>query len=77
MLFAIFALGAFMFAQASGPGAHVMSFVSLSCPTMRGTGIGFNQGTLRVGSTLALFFFLVLGASLGSGVFWVIARSPR
>ncbi|WP_263399680.1 sugar porter family MFS transporter [Saccharopolyspora pogona] len=77
VLFAIFALGAFMFAQASGPGAHFMSFASLSYPTtMRGTGIGFNQGTLRVGSTLALFFFPVLSASLGSGVFWVIALAP-
>ncbi|RKT82458.1 Predicted arabinose efflux permease, MFS family [Saccharopolyspora antimicrobica] len=77
VLFAIFALGAFMFAQASGPGAHFMSFASLSYPTtMRGTGIGFNQGTLRVGSTLALFFFPVLSAALGSGVFWVIALAP-
>ncbi|GAA0540510.1 hypothetical protein [Saccharopolyspora thermophila] len=77
VLFAIFALGAFMFAQASGPGAHFMSFASLSYPTsMRGTGIGFNQGTLRVGSTLALFFFPVLSAALGSGVFRVIALAP-
>nr|WP_246331322.1 MFS transporter [Saccharopolyspora hordei] len=77
VLFAIGALGAFMFAQASGPGAHFMSFASLSYPTeMRGTGIGFNQGTLRVGSTLALFFFPVLSAALGSGVFWVIALAP-
>ncbi|MDA3626803.1 MFS transporter [Saccharopolyspora sp. WRP15-2] len=77
VLFAIFALGAFMFAQASGPGAHFMSFASLSYPTeMRGTGIGFNQGTLRVGSTMALFFFPVLSAALGSGVFWVIALAP-
>ncbi|MGP4017245.1 MFS transporter [Saccharopolyspora sp. 5N708] len=77
VLFAIFALGAFMFAQACGPGAHFMSFASLSYPTtMRGTGIGFNQGTLRVGSTLALFFFPVLSSALGSGVFWVIALAP-
>ncbi|MFC7344088.1 MFS transporter [Saccharopolyspora griseoalba] len=77
VLFAIFALGAFMFAQAAGPGAHFMSFASLSYPTtMRGTGLGFNQGTLRVGSTLALFFFPVLSSALASGVFWVIAVAP-
>ncbi|WP_235877721.1 MFS transporter [Saccharopolyspora karakumensis] len=77
VLFAIAALGAFMFAQASGPGAHFMSFASLSYPTsMRGTGLGFNQGTLRVGSTLALFFFPVLSTALASGVFWVIALAP-
>lgn len=77
VLFAVAALGAFMFAQAAGPGAHFMSFASLSYPTsMRGTGIGFNQGTLRVGSTLALFFFPVLSTALASGVFWVIALAP-
>ncbi|MBE9373134.1 MFS transporter [Saccharopolyspora sp. HNM0983] len=77
VLAALAALGAFMFAQAAGPGAQFMSFASLSYPTsLRGTGIGFNQGTLRVGSTLALFFFPVLSASLGSGVFWVLALAP-
>lgn len=58
VLFAIFALGAFRYAQASGPGAQFMSFASLSYPTtMRGTGVGFNHGILRVGYTLAVFFF--------------------
>ncbi|WP_263251803.1 MFS transporter [Saccharopolyspora rosea] len=77
VLAAICALGAFMFAQAAGPGAHFMSFASLSYPTsIRGVGIGFNQGTLRVGSTLALFFFPVLSSGLGSDVFWVLAGAP-
>ncbi|WP_433872014.1 MFS transporter [Saccharopolyspora sp. CA-218241] len=77
VLLALFALGGFMFAQGGGPGANFMNFASLSYPTeLRGTGIGFNQGTLRVGSTLSLFFFPVLSASFGTGVFWVIAAAP-
>ncbi|CAM02653.1 putative MFS family arabinose efflux permease [Saccharopolyspora erythraea NRRL 2338] len=77
VLAALFMLGAFMFAQASGPGAHFMSFASLSYPTsMRGTGIGFNQGVVRVGATLSLFFFPVLSSALATGVFWVIALAP-
>jgi MFS family permease len=77
VLAALFMLGAFMFAQASGPGAHFMTFASLTYPTsMRGVGIGFNQGVVRVGATVSLFFFPVLSSALHSGVFWVIALAP-
>ena len=77
VLFAIFALGMFMFAQAAGPGAQYMSFASLGYPTeLRGTGLGFNQGTTRLGATLTLFLFPILSAALGTGVFWIIALAP-
>ncbi|MFS8102346.1 MFS transporter [Lentzea alba] len=74
---ALLSLGAFLFAQAWGPGAHYMTFASLSYPTsLRGVGVGFNQGVLRIGSTLSLFLFPVLASALGTGVFWVIAAAP-
>ncbi|GAA2795116.1 MFS transporter [Saccharopolyspora taberi] len=77
LLAALLMLGAFMFAQGGGPGANYMAFASLSYPTsMRGTGIGFNQGVVRIGATLSLFFFPVLSAALASDVFWVIALAP-
>ncbi len=76
-LAALLSLGAFLFAQAWGPGAHYMTFASLSYPTsLRGVGVGFNQGVLRIGSTLSLFLFPILATSLGTGVFWVIAAAP-
>ncbi|MEJ8652556.1 hypothetical protein WKI65_31865 [Streptomyces sp. MS1.AVA.3] len=63
----ILMLGAFMFAQGFGPGAHIMSYASLGFPTsMRGVSIGFNQAVLRLGSTLTLFFFPVLSSGLGT-----------
>ncbi|GAA2803880.1 MFS transporter [Crossiella cryophila] len=74
---ALLALGAFLFAQGWGPGANYMTFATLSYPTsLRGVGVGFNQGMLRIGSTASLFLFPVLSASLGTGVFWVIALAP-
>ncbi|MCO1581041.1 MFS transporter [Crossiella sp. SN42] len=74
---ALLALGAFLFAQGWGPGANYMTFATLSYPTsLRGMGVGFNQGMLRIGSTVSLFLFPVLSASLGTGVFWVIALAP-
>ncbi|NEB74117.1 MFS transporter [Streptomyces sp. SID14478] len=73
----ILMLGAFMFAQGFGPGAHIMSYASLGFPTsMRGVSIGFNQAVLRLGSTLTLFFFPVLSSGLGTGVYWVILAAP-
>jgi predicted MFS family arabinose efflux permease len=74
---ALAALGAYLFAQASGPGAHCMTFATLSYPTsLRGVGIGFNQGIVRTASALSLFLFPMLSADLGTGVFWVIAIAP-
>ncbi|MGY0490622.1 MFS transporter [Streptomyces sp. WG-D5] len=73
----ILMLGAFMFAQGFGPGAHIMSYASLGFPTsVRGVSIGFNQAVLRLGSTLTLFFFPILSAGLGTGVYWVIIGAP-
>ncbi|MET8469382.1 MFS transporter [Streptomyces sp. NPDC006422] len=73
----ILMLGAFMFAQGFGPGAHIMSYASLGFPTsMRGVSIGFNQAVLRLGSTLTLFFFPILSTGLGTGVYWVILGAP-
>lgn len=70
-------LGAFMFAQGFGPGAHIMSYASLGFPTsMRGVSIGFNQAVLRLGSTLTLFFFPILSTGLGTHVYWVILAAP-
>jgi len=71
------ALGGFLFAQAWGPGAHFMTFATLSYPTsLRGVGVGFNQGMVRVGSMLSLFLFPVLSQAFGTGVFWLIALAP-
>ncbi|MDX3060577.1 MFS transporter, partial [Streptomyces sp. NE06-03E] len=73
----ILMLGAFMFAQGFGPGAHIMSYASLGFPTsMRGVSIGFNQAVLRLGSTLTLFFFPILSSGLGTHVYWVILAAP-
>ncbi|MGW2026293.1 MFS transporter [Streptomyces decoyicus] len=73
----ILMLGAFMFAQGFGPGAHIMSYASLGFPTsMRGVSIGFNQAVLRLGSTLTLFFFPVLSSGLGTDLYWVILIAP-
>lgn len=73
----ILMLGAFMFAQGFGPGAHIMSYASLGFPTsMRGVSIGFNQAVLRLGSTLTLFFFPILSTGLGTHVYWVILAAP-
>ncbi|WAP53692.1 MFS transporter [Streptomyces sp. S465] len=73
----ILMLGAFMFAQGFGPGAHIMSYASLGFPTsMRGVSIGFNQAVLRLGSTLTLFFFPILSSGLGTDVYWVILAAP-
>jgi MFS family permease len=74
---AVLMLAVFIFAQAGGPGAQLMSYATLSYPTsLRGTGVGFNEGVKRVFSIVSLFFFPILAGSLGTGVFWVIAIFP-
>jgi MFS family permease len=74
---AILLLGGYLFGQGFGPGAHSMSFASLSYPTsLRGIGVGFNQTLVRSASTVSLFLFPVLAAALGTKVFWVIALAP-
>lgn len=77
VIVAVAMLAAFIFAQAGGPGANLMNFATLSYPTrLRGIGVGFNQGTLRAFSIVSLLAFPVLSASLGTGVFWIVACAP-
>jgi MFS family permease len=77
IVLAVLMLALFIFAQAGGPGATQMSYATLSFPTsLRGTGVGFTEGTKRVFSVVSLFFFPILAASMESNVFWVIAIFP-
>ena len=77
VVLAVLLLGGYLFGQGFGPGAHSMSFASLSYPTsLRGIGVGFNQTLVRSASTVSLFLFPVLAAALGTKVFWVIALAP-
>ena len=70
-------LALFLLGQGFGPGAHSMTFASLSYPTsLRGVGVGFNQTLMRASSTVSLFLFPVLAAALSTKVFWVIAAAP-
>ena len=70
-------LALFLFGQGFGPGAHTMAFASLSYPTsLRGVGVGLNQTLMRSSSTLSLFMFPLLVASMDTAVFWVIALAP-
>jgi hypothetical protein len=70
-------LALFLLGQGFGPGAHSMTFASLSYPTsLRGVGVGFNQTLMRASSTVSLFLFPVLAAALATKVFWVIAVAP-
>ncbi len=77
VMVAVAMLALFIFAQAAGPGAQLMSYATLSYPTsLRGTGVGFNEGVKRVFSIVSLIFFPVLATSLSTGVFWVILVFP-
>jgi MFS family permease len=70
-------LGAFMFFHSFGPGSQGMTMAALSYPTsLRGTGAGFGQAVLRIGSTVSLVLFPILTESLGTGVFFVVAIAP-
>lgn len=70
-------LGLYLFAQASGPGANLMTFAALSYPTrIRGTGVGFSRGVDSAAATVTLFLFPVLSSALSTRVFWVIAIAP-
>ncbi|MEJ4043252.1 MFS transporter [Erwinia sp. SLM-02] len=70
-------LALFLLGQGFGPGAHTMTYASLSYPTsLRGVGVGFNQMMVRASSTASLFLFPVLAAALSTNVFWVIALAP-
>ncbi|ADG99128.1 major facilitator superfamily MFS_1 [Segniliparus rotundus DSM 44985] len=70
-------LGLYLFAQASGPGANLMTFAALSYPTrIRGTGVGFSRGADSAATAVTLFLFPLLAAALSTRVFWVIALAP-
>lgn len=70
-------LGLFVYFHSAGPGAQGMTMATLSYPTsLRGTGAGFGQAVLRVGSTISLLFFPVLVHQLGTQVFLVVALAP-
>ncbi len=70
-------LGIFVFFHSFGPGAQGMTMATLSYPTsLRGTGAGFGQAVLRVGSTVSLLLFPILSESLGTGVFFAVAVAP-
>lgn len=74
---AVAMLALFLFGQGFGPGAHTMTFASLSYPTsLRGVGVGLNQTLMRGSSTLSLFLFPLLVAALDTRVFWIIAAAP-
>ncbi|OON40949.1 MFS transporter [Izhakiella australiensis] len=74
---AIAMLALFLLGQGFGPGSHSMTFASLSYPTsLRGVGVGFNQTLMRASSTVSLFLFPLLSASLDTNVFWVIGLAP-
>ncbi len=77
MIVAILLRGGYLFGQGFGPGSHSMTYASMSYPTsLRGIGVGFNQTLVRTASTISLFLFPVLAATLGSKVFWIIAIAP-
>jgi hypothetical protein len=77
VLIAVLMLALFIFFQALGPGAQLMSYATLSYPTsIRGVGVGFNQSMLRAFSIVSLITFPVLSTSVGSNVFWVVALAP-
>ena len=77
MIIAVLMLALFIFFQAFGPGAQLMSYATLSYPTsVRGVGVGFNQGVLRTFSIVSLITFPVLSTAVGSNVFWIVALAP-
>ncbi|MPY85968.1 MAG: MFS transporter [Actinophytocola sp.] len=70
-------LGLFVFFHAGGPGAQGMTMATLSYPTsLRGTGSGFGQAVLRIGSTISLLVFPVLSDAFGTGVYFFVALAP-
>jgi hypothetical protein len=73
---AVAMLALFLFGQGFGPGAHTMTFASLSYrPRCAASALAF-QTLMRSSSTLSLFLFPLLVASLDTAVFWVIALAP-
>jgi MFS family permease len=77
VIFAVMMIAVFIFFQAMGPGAQLMSYATLSYPTsLRGVGVGFNQAVQRAFSIVSLVAFPVLATAMATNVFWVIAIAP-
>src|SRR5699024_3163200 len=77
VLVSVAMLPAFVFAQAGGPGARLLNYAPLSYPTrLRAIGIGFTLSGPRAFSIVSLIMFPMLAASLGTGVFWIVACAP-
>jgi MFS transporter, putative metabolite transport protein len=68
----------FIFGQTLGPGSVSASLAALSYPTLlRGTGAGWAQGMVRIGTIIGLFFFPPLLAAIGlSKLMLVLALVP-
>jgi MFS transporter, putative metabolite transport protein len=68
----------FILGQTLGPGSVSASLAALSYPTLlRGTGTGWAQGMVRIGTIIGLFFFPPLLASIGlSRLMLVLALVP-
>nr|WP_168395161.1 MFS transporter [Erwinia amylovora] len=74
MILAILLPGLWLFAEGFGPGAQMMVYPALSCPThICATGVGFGRSLPGVGSALALFILPVLQAAFGSNMFWIVS----
>jgi MFS family permease len=59
-------IGLFIFGHAFGPGAQGMTMATLSFPArIRGSGAGWGQTMVRVGSICGFYFFPLLMAALG------------
>ncbi|WP_017345949.1 MFS transporter [Pantoea sp. A4] len=70
-------LALFLLGQGFGPGAHTMVYATLSYPaSIRGVGVGLNQMVTRFATTISLFLFPILTATLDTNLFWVIALAP-
>jgi hypothetical protein len=68
----------FILSRTLGPGSVSASLAALSYPTLlRGTGTGWAQGMVRIGTIIGLFFFPPLLAKIGlSNLMLALALSP-
>jgi MFS family permease len=68
----------FIFGHSFGPGAQGMTMAALSYPTrIRGTGSGWGQSMVRVGSILGFYFFPLVVAAVGlSSMMLYLAAVP-
>lgn len=68
----------FILGQTVGPGSVSASLAALSYPTLlRGTGTGWAQGMVRIGTIIGLFFFPPLLAKIGlSNLMLALSLSP-